>query len=228
MLFRPALALCIAPLVGCATAVPGRDQPADAPPQGQDGALPIDAPPQQPIDASCTPVEMELLTNGNFDDASLGTGWTQTPIVAGDLLIVDGSEAGLTADTTPDVVWMGGYARSGNNTDILFQDVTIPAGTTTLVLTGSYEMSSQELGGSFDIATIELASTSNSSLERALDIDNSDEPVAWTPFSKTFTTTHAGETVRVRLTTTGDNTNSTAFFFDSLSLKATVTPQGCP
>ena len=230
MLSRLALALGIASVAACATAGPGQDQPTDAPPpQGSDSAPPIDAPPPPPqIDASCAPIEMELLNNGNFDTSPPGTGWTEVPIVAGDQLVTAGSDAGLTADTAPDVAWMGGYERSGGNTDALYQDVTIPAGATTLVLAGNYRVASLELGGSFDVATVQLASTSNTSLESALDIDNSDVTDAWTPFSKTFSTTHAGETVRVRLTTTGDESYRTAFFFDSLSLAATITPQGCP
>jgi hypothetical protein len=230
MLSRLALALGLASLAACAKAGPGQDQPADArPPGGTDSALPppIDAFEPPPPDASCAPIEMELLTNGNFDTAPLGTGWTETPIVAGDELVASDADVGGPADTAPNVAWMGGYARSGNNTDALDQDIDVPAGTTSLVLTGSYLVATSD-GFGLDTGHVMLVSTTNTQLEAGLDIDDTGDASTWTPFSKTFGGAHAGETVRLRVTTTGDDLYATAFFFDSLSLKATVAPQGCP
>jgi hypothetical protein len=233
MLSRLALALGLASLAACAKAGPGQDQPTDAaPPQGHDSSPPIDAPPsdappQQQIDASCAPIVMELLTNGNFDSGSLGTGWTETPIVAGDELVASQDAIGGPADTAPNVAWMGGYARSGNNTDALDQDVDIPSGTTSLVLTGSYLVATSD-GFGLDTGHVLLVSTTNTPLEAGLDVDDTGDASTWTPFSKTFGDAHAGETVRLRVTTTSDDSYATAFFFDSLSLEATVAPQGCP
>ena len=104
----------------------------------------------------------------------------------------------------------------------------IPAGATNLTLTGSYRVMTEELFGSFDLAQIDLASTANSPFEVALAIDNGDDTDSWTPFTKTFGNAHGGETVRVRLSSASDDSARTNFFFDSLSLKATVTPSGCP
>lgn len=229
MLSRLALALGLASLAACANAGPGQDQPTDArPPQDTDSAPPpVDAFVPPAPDASCAPIVMELLTNGNFDTAPLGTGWTEAPIVAGDELVASEADVGGPADTAPNVAWMGGYARSGNNTDTLDQDIAITAGTTSLVLTGSYVVATSD-GLGLDTGHVMLVSTTNTPLEAALDVDDTGGASTWTPFSKTFGDAHAGETVRLRVTTTGDDLYATAFFFDSLSLEATIAPQGCP
>ena len=43
----------------------------------------------------------------------------------------------------------------------------------------------------------------------------------WTPLTKTFTGNYAGQTVRLRFTSTNDIINVTNFFFDTIALTAT-------
>lgn len=229
MLFRSVLALTVVPLAACATAAPG--ETTDAQHQGADAST--DAPrPDSPlqVDANCGQVEMELLDNEAFDGTPIATGWVEQRIQMDSALIVDssGDNAAVPAMSTPNKAWLGGFALASSNSDQLHQDVAIPAGATNLTLTGSYRVMTEELFGSFDLAQIDLASTANSPFEVALAIDNGDDTDSWTPFTKTFGNAHDGETVRVRLTSASDDSARTNFFFDSLSLKATVTPSGCP
>ncbi|MDX2087429.1 MAG: hypothetical protein SFX73_06255 [Kofleriaceae bacterium] len=221
MSYRSVLALGVASLTACATAVPGEGPDAQS---GRDGPVPsdgnVDGPPQ--VDADCSPMQMELLINPAFD---VSGGWEETRIDPQYGIVV--STGGVAPLTAPNKAWLGGFEKpAASNKDQLHQDVTVPAGTTSLTLAGQYWVGSAEiLPGSFDIGSVELASTSNNSLENVLALDNLDETTTWTPFTKTFANSYAGQTVRIRLTSAGDSSNVTNFFYDSLSLTATVT---CP
>ncbi|HVK88921.1 MAG TPA: hypothetical protein VM513_32600 [Kofleriaceae bacterium] len=229
MLFRSVLALTVVPLAACATAVPGEgltdaQHGSDA---STDGPRP-DSPLQ--IDANCGQVQMELLTNEAFDGSPIAAGWVEQRIDTSAALVVDssGDNAAIPAMSAPNKAWLGGFARATGNSDQLHQDVAVPAGATSLTLSGAYRITTLEFFGSFDLGQVDLASTTNNPFEVVLAVDNGDDTSTWTPFSKTFASAHAGETVRVRLTSSGDDSAGTSFFFDSLSLKATVTPSGCP
>jgi hypothetical protein len=169
------------------------------------------------------------LRNGDFDKAPFGMDWTEQPIRAGDELVVGIDAADIPPHSLPNKLWLGGYERAAN-TDAVYQNVPVPSGATTLVLTGQYQIATGEFSPNtnYDTGKVELVTTTNTSIELALSVGNTNATSTWTPFMKVFSTAHAGETVRVRLTTSGDSTNFTSFFFDSLSLKATVKPSGCP
>lgn len=230
MSYRPLLAFGLASLAACATATPGAEG-SDAQ-GGRDGSTPQDARPDgapQP-DAFCGTIEMELLTNPAFDSTPGNMGWTETRIDQASALVV--GTGGATPLSAPNKAWLGGLERpAATNKDALHQDVAIPAGATSLTLTGSSWVASQELNIvniPFDIGTVELTSTSGNSLEVVIALDNLDEGTAWTAFTKTFANAHAGETVRIRMSSESDATYVTNFYFDSLSLKATVPATACP
>lgn len=224
MPYRSLLALGIASLAACATAVPAEGSDAQA---GRDGSSQddarIDAPPQ--IDAFCGTIEMELLTNPAFDTAPP---WVESridqafPIVA--------SSPGVAALSAPNRARLGGFARArAINQDQLHQDVAIPANAMDLTLSGSYRIATLEiLPGQYDLGQVDLSSTSNNPIEVVIALDDDDASSAWTPFTKTFASAHAGESVRVRLTSSSDSSDETSFYFDSLSLKATVPATACP
>jgi hypothetical protein len=110
--------------------------------------------------------------------------------------------------------------------DDLYQQVTVPPGTTILTARGQRAVATQELGGTaYDTSVVELLSDAGLPLETALALDNTSTTAAWTSFSHTFSAPHAGESVRLRLRATNDATYPTNFFFDTLALEATV---GCP
>lgn len=185
-----------------------------------DAAPPIDAPPLVDAPPGCTPMTTQLLVNGNFDAATLGMGWTATPINAAYPIV---TADGTLKETMPNIAWMGGWAQAAPNTDELHQDVMVPAGTTMLSITGYYQVRSGELFDflPIDLIDVQLTTTTGTMLESVLALDNGDKTTQWTPISKTFAQPYAGQMVRLHVTTDSDDTYSTSFFLDSLALTAT-------
>ena len=126
---------------------------------------------------------------------------------------------GVAADTAPNRMWLGGLT---SGSDSAVQTVTIPAGTTALVLRGKYDVRTSETGGVYDTAAVEMLSSADAVLETAMSLTNQGALTAWTNFTFTFATPHAGQTVKIRFRSTNDLSLETSFFFDSLALDATV------
>ncbi len=225
-------AVVVAALVtGCASAeVADRASPVDAaepPTQMIDARVPIpvdgsnvtptvDAPP-----GGCTPMTSDLLSNGSMDGTPAGSGWTAMPIDSGYPVIAPDMPAGYSPDSSPNVAWMGGFAQTGA-TDSMYQDVTVPASTTSLVLTGSYMVLTAETGTTAkDKASVELRTTGGTKIESVLALDNTQATTGWMPLTYTFTHLSAGQTVRLYFTSSNNTTNVTDFFYDSLQLVAT-------
>ncbi|NVB82161.1 MAG: hypothetical protein HOV81_27515 [Kofleriaceae bacterium] len=221
-------------LAACAQA--GQGQPVDA-----DTGQPIDARTGGPADAradgmtvsppdarpdayQCTPMARQLLVNPVFDLDANGTGWTQQLIdPAGPLITGDG----IPEHSAPYEVWLGGLIGLDYGvqtvTDVIYQDVAIPAGTTQLVLTGQYAVGTDESGGLvYDTASVELIQTNGTPIESVIALNNTTTTANWVPLSKTFTSNVAGQTVRLRMTSTNDDIYATSFFFDTFALTATV------
>jgi hypothetical protein len=195
-----------------------------------DAFVPKDAP---PVDA-CVPVVSELLTNPVFDLTPTGTGWTEQPIQnlpGGPYPII--TSDGFGAQSVPFKAWLGGAAGSDASpaqsslTDVLYQDVTIPANTTVLAITGFFVVGTTETAGTgiFDTGTLDLIQTNGTPIENVMSLNNTTTTADWTAFNHTFAASLSGQTVRLRATSTNDITNNSNFFFDTLSLKAT---HGCP
>lgn len=207
------------------------DAMADAPrPDAMVDAM-VDAPPPPDamVDAmvvpdACVPMIVEKLTNPAFDSTPRGTGWVQDPI--------DNSYPIITGDgdfaehTAPYKAWMGGFvASSGQVTDVMTQQVVFPADTTSVTLTGYYAVGTEETGSTaYDTASVALVDMNDVLVENALVLSNLTPTTTWTAFSKTFTTNVAGRTLKLRFTSSADDSYNTNFFFDSMSLKATHCP----
>lgn len=173
-------------------------------------------------DAACTVQTKNLLANGNFDAG--GTGWTVAPIATGDPLInTQAGDGGMVAAQTPTYrAWMGGIVQPAPNTDSMYQDVLIPASTTMLVFNGFFEIRSDEPDGTiFDRATVELTSPGGTAIETIKMLDDNQKTTQWTMFTKTIAANVAGQTVRLKFSTTSDDSFATGFFFDTVSLDAT-------
>ena len=215
---------------GCASAGSALEEQVDAPagtvdaPSGTTVDAPltpaIDAPITPAIDAPapCTVTTTNLLANPSFDMTPVGMGWVQAPI---DPLYPIITADGTLVQSAPNKAWMAGIARANAN-DTLHQDIAVPASATALTLTGFHEIRTQELVGAYDRAKVELTQTSGTLIQEAFNKHNGNATTAWTAFQFTFAAPHAGQTVRLRLSTTSDPTESTSFYFDSLALTATV------
>ncbi len=231
----------VASLAGCASgqtnagmsdadpSVPGIDAKVylDGSIEGHPDARP-DAPPDAPPDArpldayQCTTHVTQLLGNPTFDLASAAP-WVQVnisntyPVITAD---------GFAAQSAPNKAWMGGFAGSdigaASATDQLYQDVTVPAGTTSLVVTMQYASGTTETGTTVnDRADVSLVKTDGTPLESVISLTNVGTVGTWTAASKTFTGNYSGQTVRLRFTSTNSVSNHSNFFFDTIALTAT-------
>lgn len=179
-----------------------------------------------PPDAACTPVTTQLLANPAFDSTPQGTGWQQVVIDPSFPLITD--QNGINEQSAPYKAWLGGIeAGSGSVTDKLWQDVTIPANTTSLVLTGYYEVRTAEDPADtnvYDTGSLALTQTNDTPIATVLSLSNRTPTTAWTAINNSFGQNLSGMTVRLRMTTSNDILNPTSFYFDTLALKATHCP----
>jgi hypothetical protein len=190
-----------------------------------DAPLP-DAPPA-PADA-CVPMTTQLLANPALDLTPMGTNWEQQRIDSGYPLITGQDGSGVPGEHSPPYkAWLGGF-NGTNVTDVLHQDVAIPAKTSRLVLTGFYQVRTNETSSNtaYDTASVALTQTTNNTpIETVLAVSNLTPRTEWTAFAHTFTQNVSGQTVRLRFTSSSDASRSTSFFFDTLVLAAT---HGCP
>ncbi|HEY4241954.1 MAG TPA: hypothetical protein VGM88_19175 [Kofleriaceae bacterium] len=238
---RPSTISLLCLLAGaCASATPSNNVRGDDDDTGDDSGTPdarrIDAPDvapdapdpqpdaqtQQP-DASqgCTPTQMELLTNGYFDDEPMGNGWNETPVNDMYPLITD--DTGLDPDTAPYRVWMGGIASSS---DSMYQSISVPSGTTALELTGVWAVATSETTTTamHDTASLSFTSSGGSSLETVMSISNLDDNEAFESFDYQVNdvSSMAGQTVRLYFESSNNSTKESSFYFDTFSLTATV------
>jgi hypothetical protein len=218
------LGACARGGIGVADDEPGTDAkiPKDAAIDARPDARP-DAPPDAPPDA-CIPVTTQLLQNPVFDLTPMGMGWTEQLIQSGYPLIT--AQDGVPEHTAPYKAWLGGFTGNGV-TDVLYQDVAIPPLTTQLVLTGYYDVRTNESSGStvYDSASMSLTQTNGTPIVTMLSMSNLTPRSAWTLFTHTFAQNLSGQTVRLRLTSSNDTSYTSSFYFDTFSLMAT---HGCP
>lgn len=171
---------------------------------------------------SCTPMQIEQLTNPAFDMAPEGTGWTQTPINPTYPIVT--TDDGIAEQSPTEKAWMGGIV---SGSDSLYAQFTIPATATALVLTGYYEVRTAETSTTnpYDKGSINLVQQNGTTIiEPVLAIDSTHPTTTWTAINHTFTNVSAGQTVRLLFATTNDISNETSFYFDTLSLQATACP----
>jgi hypothetical protein len=188
----------------------------------------IDAPPPPPD--ACVPVAVERLQNPVFDLTPDGVGWTavRDPSL---YPIISPNPTGLVAISAPNKAWLGGATGQSLGvaavTDSLHQDITFPANATTFVVTGYYLIGGIEVTGTlYDTFSLDVIQTNGTPIENVLALNNTQHIGAqtFTAFSKTLTSNLAGQTVRLRLTSTNDFINHTNFFIDSLSFKSSQCP----
>ena len=192
-------------------------------------ARPIDAPPPPPD--ACVPIQTQLLVNPTFDLSPAGTGWTQTLIDPnfGDII----TSFGAPPQSAPFQAFLGGITGTQEGvatvTDFLTQDIAIPVGTTKLELTGFFLVGTAEtVTFAVDTSDVAITKTDGSPIEDVLALSNlnASATVAYAPFDHVFANLAAlaGNTVRLRLTSTNDFSDSTGFEYDTFALVATHCP----
>jgi len=204
-----------------------RDAPSqmiDAPAQMHDAFVYLDAAtvvtPDAPPDA-CVPVVTQMLANPSFDASPVASGWTEVQFNATQEVTND------VPQSVPYSLFLGGWTGYGTATDQAYQDVAIPANATNVTLTGYVGVGTTEAGGVWDTAQVGLIDPASSAgIEVALSLDNNtDTGGGFVTFNHSFSVAGiAGKTVRLRFTSTSDDTNNTNFFFDTLQLNVTHCP----
>ena len=192
-----------------------------------DSSIPIDASPD-----ACVPVAVERLQNPVFDLTPDGVGWTAVRHPSISVPVISPNPTGLPAISAPNKAWFGG--ATGQNvgqaslSDSLHQDVTFPGNATTFVVTGYFLIGGiEETGTVYDTFSMDVVQLNGTPIENVMTLNNTQRnPAIMTlqPFTKTLTANLAGQTVRLRMTSTNDFINHTNFFIDSLSFKSTQCP----
>ena len=189
----------------------------------------IDAPPPPPD--ACVAVAVERLANPVFDLTPDGVNWVAVRNAAL-IPIISANPTGLPAISAPNKAWFGGATGQSlgmtSVTDSLHQDITFPANATTFVVTGYFLIGGiEETGTVYDTFSLDVIQTNGTPIENVMTLNNTQRNPAITtlqPFSKTLTANLAGQTVRLRGTSSNDIINHTNFFIDSLSFKSTQCP----
>jgi hypothetical protein len=195
----------------------------DAPPPPDATVTPPDAAPPD----ACVPVVTEKLVNPVLDLAPLGTGWTEVPlpVTGGPFPIITSDPINFPAHSAPNHAWFGGaVADVGTASDQLFQDVTFPADATNFVVSGFFAVQTDEGTGVFDRFRLDITQVNGTQIENVLTLNNTTVAGSYTAFSKTLGSNLAGQTVRIRATSTHDDSLVTNFFLDSFSVRATFCP----
>jgi hypothetical protein len=234
------LTLAAGLLVGCAS---GRS--AGTEPEADAAVTPVDARPPRPdgevvppdaqtivpsadaaVDApyQCTVMTKQLLVNPVLDLNPSGMGWVQ--FSDSNAALITGDD-GVAEHSPPFKAWLGGIEGDElailSVTDVLYQDVLVPAGTTQLKLTGYYDVKTLETESAiYDRAQVALVQTNGTPIETVKSLTNLSKTTSWVAINHTFASPQAGNTVRLRLTTTNDIYEPTSFYFDTLALTATV------
>ncbi len=117
--------------------------------------------------------------------------------------------------------WLGGYT---GGTDILAQDIAIPAGSAALRFW--YAVATKETSSStaYDTFTVRLVNRSTgTTLATLASLSNLDATLGWVQSPTYDVSAYAGQTVRLVFTATNDVANSTSFLIDDVALTASAT-----
>jgi hypothetical protein len=163
----------------------------------------------------------ELLTDGDLETSS-GTVWIEVSS-GGYALIRDSSNLGsVSPESGNQAAWMGGATSEESG---LGEEVYIPSGTVELTASGYYGVMGTDLGTG-DYAALSLGDPVSSSVLGIFQTWYGDEyTVPWQYF--TFTVDGSalgGSTVNYLIASSTDSADNTNFYFDNLSLTATVCP----
>jgi hypothetical protein len=161
--------------------------------------------------------EVEILVDGGFDDGS--GAWIEVS-TNGFPLIQDATQLDAVSPQSGGyAAWLGGAPLEDSG---LAQPVFIPEGTVSLTVAGYFGLTTSDTGLN-DYATIAVGSedTGVNAIMQMWDPRNAVTP--WVAFSGTTDAADlAGLSLTFLIASTTDDAANTNFFFDSLSLKATV------
>lgn len=161
--------------------------------------------------------QVELLNDGNFDQLS---GVWQEASSNGFTLIRDSSELpGVIPESGDYAAWLGGVALEESG---LLQVVTVPEGTVQLTASGYYGLVTTDVGDG-DFGYVALADGEANVLGSFAEWYPEDAVQPWNGFTATLDAASlAGTDVLFVIGSSTDDFDDSNFFFDSMSLTATV------
>jgi hypothetical protein len=163
--------------------------------------------------ATTTP-SMQLLMNPGFDQGMVA--WVEDTLSSSTIITNDSILTSIKAQSPSNLAWLAGYA---NAQDDLWQDVSIPAGASSITLSFYYAIATQEnspaIADSMTVYTYEPRTDRFTAV--ATFNDNMSTPV-WTRFSVSLPVSLAGKSIQLGFQSTTDNARNTNFFVDTVSL----------
>jgi len=161
-----------------------------------------------------------VVTNGGFESGA--SSWTESA-TSGQAIITSGASG---AHSGSGYAWLGGYV---SGTDILSQNVTIPAGASPVTLQFWYRILTAETStaNAFDTFRVTIHNpTTGAQLATVATASNLNATSGWVQ-SQTFDlSAYAGQTVQLRFTATNDASNISSFFVDDIVLSAATASSG--
>jgi hypothetical protein len=156
-----------------------------------------------------------VLANPGFESGTAA--WSQSSTAGAALVYNDG----VYSHTGAGYGWLGGIP---GDTDVLAQDIAIPASASRASLRFWYRISTAESAGApFDTLTVTVNDPSSGvRLATLATFSNADAGTSWTHSPAYDLTAYKGRTVRLSFTATNDFSNQTSFFLDDLTLDAAL------
>jgi hypothetical protein len=159
---------------------------------------------------TCTP--LELIQNGGFESGVPGAPWTATNSL--------NKNDPLIYKTRPRTgIWGGWLGNAANYTDVLAQRVSVPAGTTRLVLTFWRQVRSTEPAASnHDNMTVQLVTSGGQVIGAPLVISSAAARNTWVQETLNFDVTGYSGQATLSFTGRNDARYPSSFFIDDVSL----------
>jgi hypothetical protein len=150
----------------------------------------------------------ELVTNGGFE--SSGTGWTESSSSGYEIVSTSRPHTGSAS------AW---FCGSNNCSDSMYQNVAVPAGTTSAAFSAYVYVTTQETSHAYDYLRIQVRSTSGSVLKTIATYSDGSTTGSWLHVTSDLSA-YAGQTVQLALVATNDASYPTSFYVDDVSLIA--------
>ena len=160
-----------------------------------------------------------ILANGDFEDGTAA--WIQSSSGDFDLIFGDSDDSHGGVG----YAWLGGY---DGETDILYQDITIPADATAAGLRFWYDIATVDTStAAHDILTLTVKNPATGAVLQTLaTLSNLNKTSDWTQSSQYDLLAYKGQTIRLTFTgTTNSDDLNTNFFLDDVELAVTLPPR---
>jgi hypothetical protein len=163
---------------------------------------------------------LELLRNPSFDDGD--TVWTSQSLASITPIInLDDGTFDVAAQSAPYFAWLGGY---NNASDVLSQTVTVPASTSSLMLSFYFAVVTSETTAASEFDTMNVALVTAQQTYQLAHFSNLSANSNWTRFTTVVPSTLAGQTVTLRFKAATDPSFVTSFYVDTVSIQAVACP----